>query len=650
MESFLQEFREECADLFLRLEASLLEAEKECTDELINEIYRHLHTIKGGAGMFNFSSMESLAHELESLITEVQAGTRTLDSGLITIILQSIDTFKQILEGTAGEKEVEQQSKALNEFSTRKAADPSGTSTSRYRCYSILLQPEATIFKRGLNFGAVLEELKGLGKCQLIVHNEGIPLQQQLDKKEISSRFEILFQTEFSEREINDVLLFLKENEKCVIPVTTCHFYSDQYRSWISLTDEEIALRENIFADFLQQPLTPVSKSEEVSTPAEKSSSKRSAFINVATAKLDHLINVVSELVIFRSELQHLLGEKQNQALAEATEKLDRLTLSLRDSAFAIRLVPLNTLSVKLQRLVRTLSEDLHKDVEFIMEGLNTELDRSIINSLEAPLMHLIRNAIDHGIETPDERVSQNKPRRGLLKLFSYNSGDHVFIQLQDDGRGINFEKIRERGIKSGILAKDHEYTEKELLHVMMMPGFSTAEKLSAVSGRGVGLDVVKKEITSLRGDIEISTEHKLGSIFTIRLPLTLTILDTLVVNVAENKYLLPISEIEHCFKISHEQLFHKPIRQINYRGQLLPFVSLREQFHHDSHPEEYTMIIIQKNDRKLGIAVDEIAGSLQTVYKPLNELFQSVECFSGASILGDGTMAFIIDPLKLSA
>jgi two-component system, chemotaxis family, sensor kinase CheA len=305
---------------------------------------------------------------------------------------------------------------------------------------------------------------------------------------------------------------------------------------------------------------------------------------------------------------------------------------------------------VKLQRLVRTLSQELNKDVEFIMEGLHTELDRSMINALEAPLMHLIRNAMDHGIETPEERVRLNKPVKGLLKLYSYNSGDHVFIQLQDDGRGINFNKIKTKAIAAGILMPDHDYSEQELLQVMMMPGFSTADNVSSVSGRGVGLDVVKKEISSLRGDIEISTEHNLGSIFTIRLPLTLTVLDTLVVNVAKTRYLLPVNEIEHCYTISHDELYARTIRQINYRGQLLPFVSLREQFKHHETATQYVMIIINKNDRKLGVVVDEIAGSLQTVYKPLNHLLQSVECFSGASILGDGTMAFIIDPLKLTA
>ena len=235
-----------------------------------------------------------------------------------------------------------------------------------------------------------------------------------------------------------------------------------------------------------------------------------------------------------------------------------------------------------------------------------------------------------------------------MLKFYSYNSGDHVFIQLQDDGNGIDFDKIRAKGIEKGLLNKNQTYSEKELLNVMMTPGFSTAEKVTTVSGRGVGMDVVKKEITAIRGDIEVSTEKGLGSIFTLRLPLTLTILDTLVVSVADNKYLIPISEIEHCYVESHEKLFSKKSRQVNYEGQLTPFVSLREHFAIGEYQENETVIVVNKNDTRIAVLVDNILGKLQTVYKPLNELLHPVDCFSGASILGDGSMALILNALKL--
>jgi two-component system chemotaxis sensor kinase CheA len=304
--------------------------------------------------------------------------------------------------------------------------------------------------------------------------------------------------------------------------------------------------------------------------------------------------------------------------------------------------------NVKLQRLIRTVSKELGKEIDFITEGLETELDRSMINSLEAPLMHLIRNAIDHGIETPDQREKENKPRKGLLKLCSYYSGDHVFIQIQDDGRGIDFDRILAKGIEKGLLQKNQTYSEKDLVNTMMMPGFSTAETVTTVSGRGVGMDVVKKDITALRGEIEVSTEKGLGSIFTLRLPLTLTILDTLVVNVQDNKYLIPINEVEYCYVEKHDNLFAKKSRQVNYKGELTPFVSLREYFNVGEYPSDETIIVVNKNDTRVALVVDNIVGKFQTVYKPLNELLQPVDCFSGASILGDGSTALILNALKL--
>jgi two-component system chemotaxis sensor kinase CheA len=234
-----------------------------------------------------------------------------------------------------------------------------------------------------------------------------------------------------------------------------------------------------------------------------------------------------------------------------------------------------------------------------------------------------------------------------LLKLYSYNSGDHVFIQVQDDGKGIDFDKVRAKGIEKGLLSKNQAYSEKDLINLMMTPGFSTAEKVTTVSGRGVGMDVVKRDITAMRGDIEVSTEKGLGSIFTLRLPLTLTVLDTLVVRVADNKYLIPINEVERCFKEKHSKLFEKKSRQINFDGQLTPFVSLREHFEINDFNEEETVIVINKNDTRVAVVVDDIVGKLQTVYKPLNELLP-VGCFSGSSILGDGSMALILNALKL--
>jgi two-component system chemotaxis sensor kinase CheA len=664
-QEFQQEYKEEARQLLKSLEHSLLELEKNTSPDEINNVYRYLHTLKGSAGMFGFTDIERLSHELENLYSDVREGTRQCDELLLDLTLHAVDVFTDLIEGRDAARETDKIIQTVRGMSdgsiVAEGATSNAVESSKKGCFALLLKPEKEIFKRGINVAALLEEVQEIGPHELIVHNEAVPFETQLANKEITSWFEILVLSP-SEEAVSDVCMFLKPGEYAVVPITNeSSFSTSTYQEHVQLNKAEMERRVNIINQIAPGYFVEVSEVEE-STDEQQSEeatgeeldqvkvqrkAKNTGHVSVATQKLDHLINIVSELVIFRSEISHLMANDQNPAIVEALEKLDRLTLGLRDSAFNIRLVPVNVLTVKLQRLIRTVSKELGKEVDFITEGLDTELDRSMITSLEAPLMHIIRNAIDHGIETPEERERLNKPRKGLLKLFSYNSGDHVFIQVQDDGNGIDFEKIKAKGVEKGLLNRNQHYSEKELMNLMMTPGFSTAEKVTTVSGRGVGMDVVKRDITAMRGDIEVSTEKGLGSIFTMRLPLTLTVLDTLVVQVAENKYLIPINEVEHCYKEKHERLFEKKSRQINYDGQLTPFVSLREYFEIDNQREEDTVIVINKNDTRIAVVVDSIIGKLQTVYKPLNDLLP-VDCFSGASILGDGSMALIINALKL--
>jgi two-component system chemotaxis sensor kinase CheA len=659
---FQQEYIEESRQLLKSLENSLLELEKKSTPDELNNVYRFLHTLKGSAGMFGFKQVETLAHELEYLFSDIRDGIRQLDEFVLDLTLHAADVFSDLIEGKDATKETEKIIATVRSLSEQKSDDTEQNSNTQQQaaCYAVFLKPEKNIFTRGINFSALLEELQELGPNELIIHNETIPFEKQIADKEITSWFEVLIATAAGHEAVADVFMFMKGTEYTIIPVADKSiFSSESYRTHVVLSQSELEKRSGILNEIApgttQQNVeivaAPISEESAEEKPEEESTtirkSKNGGHISVATGKLDKLINIVSELVIFRSEISHLMSNNENPAIVEALEKLERLTLGLRDSAFNIRLVPLNILNVKLQRLIRSVSKELGKDIEFITEGLDTELDRSMINALEAPLMHIIRNAMDHGIETPEVREKLNKPKKGLLKLFSYNSGDHVFIQIQDDGNGIDFEKIKAKGVEKGLLHKNQNYSEKELLNLMMSPGFSTADKVTTVSGRGVGMDVVKRDITAMRGDIEVSTEKGLGSIFTLRLPLTLTVLDTLVVQVADNKYLIPINEVEHCYKASHESLFAKKSRQINYQGQLTPFVSLREYFTIDGGNDQETVIVINKNDTRIAVVVDSIIGKLQTVYKPLNDLLP-VDCFSGSSILGDGSMALIINALKL--
>jgi two-component system chemotaxis sensor kinase CheA len=671
---FHQDYIEEAKQVLKSLEQSLLNLEKKAGDqEEIDSVYRYLHTLKGGAGMFGFKDVEHLAHELEYLYSDIRDGIRQQDDFVLDLTLHAVDVFADLIDGKDASREKDKLIIDIGSLKDAGSHGVSGTSSdkndSTLLAYAVILKPEIQIFKRGLNFQAILDELQELGPCEFIIHNESIPFEKQLADKEIISWFEIILSTKAGLEAVKDVFLFMKESEYSVFPITEAEFFSsDVYQQIIPLSDKDVEHRISTVIKFIPDLFALAVGEEEMESETEIVAgdteedqdpdgdngkvirkSKKDGHVSVSTNKLDQLINVVSELVIFRTEVQHLMAGFQNPEVAEAMEKLERLTLKLRDSAFNIRLVPLNILHVKLQRLIRSVSKELGKEIEFITEGLDTELDRSMINALEAPLMHMIRNAIDHGIEKPEERKKRNKPVKGLLKFYSYNSGDHVFIQLQDDGNGIDFDKIRAKGIEKGLLSKNQTYSEKDLINVLMSPGFSTADRVTTVSGRGVGMDVVKRDIAALRGDIEISTEKGLGSIFTMRLPLTLTILDTLIVNVSGGKYLIPINEVEYCYVEEHAKLFAKKSRQIQYDGQMMPFVSLREYFGDvQKFPEKETVIVINKNDTKIAVVVDAILGKLQTVYKPLNGLLHEADCFSGASILGDGSMALILNALRL--
>jgi len=667
---FQQEYIEEAKQILKSLEHSLLELEKNVAPDEINNVYRYLHTLKGSAGMFGFTQIERLAHELESIYSDVRDGIRQTDEFILDLTLHAVDVFADLIDGKDAAKETDKIIQTIQGLSDSGAKEneiseaPGTTESGKLECFAVLVKPEKEIFNRGINISSLLDEVQELGAHEFTIHNEIIPFEKQLEKKEITSWFEILVATTSGLDSLKDVFMFMKESEYTVISVKSSEiFSSEEYRKYIQLNQAEIEKRLNIVNQLSPNHFsatvevvetkvevkaeTIIDEDDQVEDVKVVRKAKNGGHINVATQKLDHLINIVSELVIFRSEINHLMGHDENPAVVEALEKLERLTLGLRDSAFNIRLVPINILNVKLQRLIRSVSKELGKEIDFITEGLDTELDRSMINALEAPLMHLIRNAMDHGIEKPEDRERLNKPRKGLLKLFSYNSGDHVFIQIQDDGNGIDFDKVKAKGVEKGLLNKNQNYSEKELINLMMTPGFSTADKVTTVSGRGVGMDVVKRDVAAMRGDIEVSTEKGLGSIFTLRLPLTLTVLDTLVVEVADNKYLIPINEVEHCFKEKHSVLFDKKSRQIKYDGQLTPFVSLREHFDINEFKEEETVIVINKNDTRIAVVVDGIIGKLQTVYKPLNDLLP-VDCFSGSSILGDGSMALILNALKL--
>jgi len=315
-----------------------------------------------------------------------------------------------------------------------------------------------------------------------------------------------------------------------------------------------------------------------------------------------------------------------------------------------MRLVPLQILSLKFQRMVRDLGEDLGKEINLLTEGLDTEIDKTIINEIEAPLMHIIRNAIDHGLETPEERRSVGKSEKGLLKIVSFYAGANVFIQVQDDGRGLNLRRIREKAIHKGLIAKNDKLTDKEIINLIFKPGFSTHDQATEYSGRGVGMDVVMQKLKDLRGTIEITTEEGLGTSFTLRLPLSLSILDVLHVRVKGINYLIPHSEVELCLSERlNTDTFVRKGHNAKLNGNFIPHLDLKNIFGISGESSaEPSIIVINKNDQNISVEVDEIVGEEQLVIKPVDETLKGLSYLSGVAVLGNGELAFLIDLLKL--
>ena len=373
---------------------------------------------------------------------------------------------------------------------------------------------------------------------------------------------------------------------------------------------------------------------------------KNTATIRVPAERLDELMNRVGELVITQSRLRQVAAASSDQAVRAVAEEIERLVLELRDTTMGIRMVPIGSLFGRFRRVVHDLSRDLGKDVELIMEGEETELDKTVIEQLNDPLVHIVRNSIDHGLEDPAGRIAAGKPQSGRIKLAARHAGTEVLITVSDDGRGLNRERIRARAIERGLIAPDAVLSDNELFQVLFLPGFSTAEHVTGLSGRGVGMDVVRRTVDSLRGKADLSSQMGQGTAVTLRLPLTLAIIDGLMVRVANGRYVLPLETVEECVELPVEEDEKARGRSLlNIRGDMVPFLRLRELFATGTPPDRYQkIVVVSDGDLKVGLAVDQVIGEHQTVIKSLSKLHSGIEMFSGATILGDGAVALILD------
>jgi two-component system chemotaxis sensor kinase CheA len=376
---------------------------------------------------------------------------------------------------------------------------------------------------------------------------------------------------------------------------------------------------------------------------------KNISSLRVSSEKLDELINLVSELVTTQAGLSLVAEKINNTELLVIAEDVEKLSRRLRDSTFGIRLIPIDNMITRFQRLVRELSHELKKDIAFITEGTEIELDKTMIEGLIDPVMHIIRNSIDHGIESAAERKKLGKSEQGKIIFKAYHSGSNVYIQVSDDGAGIDLTKIRQSAISKGLIQTDAVLSPKEILDMIFLPGFSTAKTVTNISGRGVGMDVVKNKISELRGEVSIDTKIHAGTTITLKLPLTLSIIDGLLVAIDNSFFVIPLASVNKCFEFKHESLVNAVNNLIYVNDGHIPFIYLRSEFKITTKcPDIEQVVVIEYGDMRIGLAVDKVIGEYQAVLKSLGSIFRKQDIISGATILGDGTVALVVDPNKI--
>ena len=670
MDKFRNKFIEEATDNINDLEDALLLIENDPENkELIERIFRVMHSLKGGGAMFGFNTLSEFTHNLETLYDLVRNGKSKITKKLLDVTLASVDFMKILL--TNDDKDSPKIKVKFTDLSVqiKKIIDndsdvvqESGqvetpTDKSGIKSYYIYFEPDIDIFSDGTNPLFLLDELYTLGECKVFAHFNKIPEIEKIDITKCYTYWEIIIATNEDVNAITDVFIFVEDQCKLEInEIADYDIINNEIINQISKYTEEktdigVSEIQRIISEFSSSNKQIDNLNEKIKRAGPLPSVKENVIssIRVSSEKLDQLMNLVSEMVTTQARLSLYAEQSADSELLTIAEDVQKLSRQLRDNAFDIVLVPVETMLTRFQRLVRDLSKELNKDVVFVAEGAETELDKTIIESLTDPLLHILRNCIDHGIESPEIRKKLGKPIQGKILLKAFYSGTNVHIQIRDDGAGIDPEKIRNSAILKGIIKKDSVLSKKEILDLVFLPGFSTSENVTDVSGRGVGMDVVKRKLSEIRGVVELESEINEGTTLTMKLPLTLSIIDGLLVKIARNYYIIPLSVVDKIYATDHENVVNKYNNLIVLDGEQFPFYYLREEFDlPEGEQEREQVIVVSYEDNKIGIVVDEVEGEAQAVLKSLGKMYKNQEIISGATILGDGTVALVMDTNKI--
>lgn len=680
MNSFAEKFKIEVEEYCERLETGLLQLEHDFNNQqVISEIFRIMHTMKGSGGMFGFDLLSEVTHDLESLFEIFRSGSHVVDSEVISFALKSVDRIKELMveEPTpenrmvAGlmREETRQQIARFKgvepDIQKMPFSNPGNDVVDQTRVtYFISFVPDENILENGTNPLYLIDEFHALGECNVQVSLDQLPDLKEIDPLKCYISWYLFIATSESLETLNDVFLFVSSHSKVKIEkvansnvihneMVLANFLNAQSNNeTLEATNPEITINEVIDpvddqagVDGLAPNFT---KDAESSKPFVFGQTKVDS-IRVDSGKIDRYINLVSEFITAQSHLEQIISGSDDPELKSISESWAKLNRQLRDNAFDMSLIPLQSVMTRLKRLVFDLSRSLNKDVELLSDGMDTELDKNIIEKITEPLLHLIRNSIDHGIEEKVTRLSLGKNPVGHIFINALTIGSYVQIEIEDDGNGLDLEKIRNKAVQNGLIAVPDHTPDDDLLQLIFEHGFSTAEIVTDVSGRGVGLDVVKKSIQSMNGSVEVLSVPGQFTRFIIKLPLSLSIIDGLLTRVGKNYYVIPSAVVNKLYSVS-PRLMKKEFRQVvELDGVQFPYLNLREEFDPvSSLPDEQHLIAVSYGNQQFGLIVDEVVREYQAVIKPLGRMLQKQEVFSGANILGSGDLALVIDTNKL--
>jgi two-component system chemotaxis sensor kinase CheA len=689
-------FKDEAQELLAELEAALLELEEVPGDEEhIGRVFRVMHTIKGSGGACEFTGVSAFTHEIENFFDLVRKGKIVVTKEIIDLTLRARDRIKEMFDAyycgrpivPGMTEDILSQFKRLIPAGVGAlwGAAPAGTAKQqadsaapvptpgKQVTYRIQFRPGPDILAEGTNPLDLLHELCGLGCCKAVAQTGAIPYLEDFNPDLCYTSWDIILTTAQGINAIQDIFIFVKDSSDIKITIVDEDGIADGDEAAYKKLGEILLERGDIGPADLQQALkskkrvgevlvetgvvtndkveAALAEQEQVREMRERrQTSETASSIRVSTDKLDGLVDLVGELVTVQARLSQTAASHNDPALLSIAEEVERLTADMRDRTMSIRMLPIGTTFSRFRRLVRDLGKELGKEVELVTEGAETELDKTVIEKLGDPLVHLIRNSIDHGIESPEVRKAARKPKVGTISLSAVHSGAHVLIEIRDDGAGLDRDAVRARAVERGMIRDDAELTDKEVLGLVLLPGFSTAKTVTSVSGRGVGLDVVKRAIDALRGTIEIRSDKGTGTVITLRLPLTLAIIDGFLTKIGEENFIFPLSLVEECVELTGgASATGNNKHMIAVRGHIVPYVRLREQFSiTGTGPAIEQIVIVQIEQKRVGFVVDHIVGGHQTVIKNLGTFYRDVKGLSGATILGDGTVALVLDVPKL--